>query len=268
MVDSRQSRSGPEFAARVALVTGGGSGIGRAASLLFAERGARVAVVDRDGEAATRVVAEIVLAGGEAVSIQADISVEADATRMASVAVDRFERIDYLLANAAIHGVGSVLTTTIDSWDEVLGVNLRGSFLSCRACLPHMLAAGGGAIVIVSSDSAVQTATDEASYATSKYGLIGLTRSIAVDFGSRGIRANVLVPGVTDTPGLHQVFASASQSSDAAVGRAAAMTPLRRIGEPREVAEAATFLCSERASFINGAMLLVDGGMTIAYPPG
>ncbi len=257
----------PEFRARVALATGGGSGIGRSASLLFAERGAQVVVVDRDGDAAARVVAEIVGAGGEALSIQADISVEADTMRMVSDAVERFDRLDYLFANAGIHGTGSVLSTTIDSWDEVLGINLRGSFLSCRACLPHMLEAGGGVIVITSSDSAVQTATEEASYATSKHALIGLTRSIAVDFGPRGIRANVLVPGVTNTPGLEEIFSSASQSSDSAVRHAAALTPLRRIGEPREVAEVVTFLCSDRASFINGATILVDGGLTIAYPP-
>jgi NAD(P)-dependent dehydrogenase (short-subunit alcohol dehydrogenase family) len=248
------------------LVTGGGSGIGRAASLLFAERGAQVAVVDRDGDAADRVVSEIVEAGGEAVSIPADISREADTKRMVSDAVDRFSRLDYLFANAGIHRTGSVVSTTIDSWDEVLGVNLRGSFLSSRACIPHLLEAGGGAIVITSSDSAVQTAADEAAYTTAKHALIGLARSIAVDFGPEGIRANVLIPGVTNTPGLHEIFSSGGRSPDSEIRHAAALSPLRRVGEPREVAEVAAFLCSDRASFITGAAILVDGGMTIAYP--
>ncbi len=256
-----------EFRGRVALVTGGGRGIGRSASLLFAQRGAQVVVVDRDGDAAGRVASEIVEAGGMALPIDADISQEADTERMVSVGAARFGRLDYLFANAAIYRDGSLLSSTVASWDEVLGVNLRGAFLSCRACIPHMLNVGRGAIVITSSDSVFQTAAREASYTTSKYALIGLARSIAVDFGRDGIRANVVVPGVTNTPGLREIFSSGGLSLEAEMSRAAAMSPLGRIGEPGEVAEVVTFLCSERASLVNGATILVDGGMTIAYRP-
>jgi 3-oxoacyl-[acyl-carrier protein] reductase len=233
--------------------------------LLFAERGARVVVVDRDGNSARRVASEIVEARGEALPIEADISGEADTTAMVADAIARFGRVDYLFANAGIHRAGSVLSTSLETWDEVLGTDLRGAFLSSRACIPSMLEAGGGAIVFTSSDSVVQTAGAEAAYTTAKHALIGLARSIAVDFGGAGIRANVVAPGVTDTMGLREVFSSGGRSPDAEIDHAATLIPLRRIGEPREIAEVVTFLCSDRASFVTGATVLVDGGMTVAY---
>lgn len=251
---------------RVVVVTGAGSGIGRAACLLFAKRGARTVVVDRDAHAAARVSEEITIAGGASFDVAADVADPRDVDRMASQVFVRFGRIDYLFANAAIHGSGSVLSTSIESWDEVVGVNLRGAFLSTRACLPYMLESGGGSIVITSSDSAIRTAADEAAYATSKYAVIGLARSIAVDFGWRGIRANVLLPGVTDTPGLRRILSTDGGSTEAGVAHAAGLTPMRRIATPQEPAEVVAFLCSDQASFINGAMIVVDGGMTIAYP--
>ena len=254
-----------EFRGRVAVVTGGGRGIGRSTSLLFAERGSRVVVVDRDGNAARQVASEIAGARGEALSIEADIAREADTIAMVSAAVARFGRIDFLFGNAGIHRAGTVLSSSIETWDEVLAIDLRGAFLSSRACIPAMLDAGGGAIVFTSSDSIVQTAAAEASYTTAKHGLVGLARSIAVDFGRAGIRANVVVPGVTDTEGLREVFSSGGRTPDVEIARAASLSPLGRIGKPREVAEVVTFLCSERASFVTGATILVDGGMTIAY---
>ncbi len=256
----------PEFRDRVVLVTGGGRGIGRSAALLFAERGARVVVVDRDGAAASQVAAEITSTGAEALALEVDISEEAGTIQMVSDAIDRFGRLDILFANAGTHATGTVVSTSIETWNEVIGINLLGTFLSTRACIPPMLQAGGGAIVITASDSVVQTADAEAAYTTAKHALVGLARSIAVDFGMAGIRANVVVPGVTDTPGLRTIFSTEERSIEDEIEHAATLSPLGRIGTPREIAQVAVFLCSDRASFMTGATVVVDGGMTIMYP--
>lgn len=222
-------------------------------------------VVDRDFEAADVVARSIADKGGSAFPVVADVSNEADSERMASTAVERLGRIDFLFANAAVHGVGTVSSTTVEDWDEVIAVNLRGPFLSSRFCLPHMIDSGGGVIVITSSDSTVTTGRSEPAYASSKFGVIGLVRSIAIDFGADGIRANAIVPGVTDTPGLRQVFSAVGESAEEAIKRAASLSPLGRIGAADEVAEAVVFLCSNRASLFTGATIVVDGGMTITY---
>jgi NAD(P)-dependent dehydrogenase (short-subunit alcohol dehydrogenase family) len=256
---------GGEFAGRVAIVTGGGSGIGRATAEVFAERGAAVAVVDWNGEAAATVAAAIRVAGGQAIPITADVGQEADVDRMAGAVVDAFGRIDILFANAAVHRFGSVLTTPPGDWDRMFAVNLRGAFLCARASLPSMIARGGGVIVGTSSDCAVRTCAQSVGYVASKLGLIGLMRSIAVDFGAQGVRANVVVPGVTDTPGLHRAYSAEGHDEATGIAKAAALSPLGRIGNARDVAETVAFLCSDRAAFITGATIVVDGGMTVTY---
>lgn len=254
-----------ELDARVAIVTGGGNGIGRASAELLAARGARVAVVDWKGEAAEAVAHGIETAGGRAIAITADAGSEADVDRAVRSTVEAFGRLDILFANAAIHRFGTVLTTTPADWDRMIGVNLRGPFLAARASLPHLIATGRGVIVATSSDCAVRTCSQSVGYVASKHGLIGLVRSIAVDFGSQGIRANVVVPGVTDTPGLHGWYSVEGHDPAAGIAKAAALSPLGRVGRPSDLAETVAFLCSDRAQYITGATIVVDGGMTVTY---
>lgn len=254
-----------EFAGKAALVTGGGSGIGRAAVEAFADRGAAVAVADWNGDAAEDVAAAIRRRGGHAVAVAGDVSDADDAARMARRTAEEFGRVDFLFANAGIHEFGTVTSTSIEAWDAIVAVNLRGAFLTSRSCLPFMVEGGGGVIVITSSDCAVRTSTEAAAYTAAKHGVIGLARSIAVDFGPQGVRANAVVPGVTDTPGLAAWYSVGDRTLEAGKAKAAELSPLGRVGSAREVAEAVVFLCSDRASFITGATIPVEGGMTVTY---
>ena len=238
-----------------ALVTGAGSGIGRAAALLFAEYGARVAAIDLDGERAAATAKEIEAAGGEAVSIACDVADEDAVAAAVAAAAEAFGRVSVAFNNAGTFHPADVAELDAADWRRVIDVNLTGVFHCLKHELRHMEPAGGGAIVNTASIWGLIGEYQQAAYVASKHAVIGLTRSVALDYATRGVRVNAIAPGVIRTAMTAVVPA---EVVDGLLRRQATA----RWGEPREVAEAAAWLCSEHASLVTGTVLTVDGGFT------
>jgi len=245
---------------KVGLVTGAGSGIGRETALCFAREGARVAVVDWNRKAADETTAQLADAGFEAESFEADVSDEDAVAAMVRAVVARFGRLDCASNNAAL-GAGFHPTTELDRarWDRCLAVTLTGVWLCMKHEIPAMLATGGGAIVNISSQSGIKGQVRQAAYAAAKGGVIALTKTAAAEFATRGIRVNSVAPGGIETPGIAAYFEANPGIRDATV----AVHAMRRLGRPREIADAVVWLCSDRASFVTGDVLIVDGGIAI-----
>jgi meso-butanediol dehydrogenase / (S,S)-butanediol dehydrogenase / diacetyl reductase len=244
------------FESRVSLVTGGGSGIGRAISQALASEGCQVAIVDREGERADRVAAEIEGAGGTAIAITSDV---ADGAAIEE-AVARTRRllgpVDLLVNNASEGKGDGVLEIDEATWDRDLAVALRGAFLCAKAVLPPMIERRHGVILNISSVNGL-TALGQEAYSAAKAGLISLTRSLAVRYGPDGIRANAIAPATIRTP----AWKARLEQDPSMFERLATWYPLRRIGEPEDVANAALFLASDEAAWISGIVLIVDGGL-------
>ncbi|MDN3024218.1 glucose 1-dehydrogenase [Streptomyces sp. S.PB5] len=239
------------------IVTGAGSGIGRAAALAFAAEGARVLVADLNVEGAQAVVKEIEEAGGTAVAVTGDLSEQAVVDQVAETAVERFGGVDVLVNNAGIMDRMSALADVDDAeWERVIRVNLTAPFLLTRAVLPHMLAAGKGTVVNTASEAGLRGSAAGAAYTASKHGIVGLTKSLAVMYRKQGIRANAIAPGGTLTGIVVDVDSAAH--GPAALG--AHFVNLGRVARPEEQAAAIVFLASDAASNINGAVLPVDDG--------
>ncbi len=246
---------------KVALVSGGATGVGGAASRLFAREGARVAVLDINAEQAERTVQAIREAGGEACAVIADVSQAAPVQAAVDAVLARWGRIDVLFNHAGSIVVKPFLDTTEDEWDRLMAVNVKSMYLVTRAVLPSMLAQGKGAIVCTSSISAVAGTPMEVLYDTTKGACHMFARAIAVEYRDRGIRCNAVCPGFIRTPhGLREVEALQKLGVD--VSDAALAVAQGRICEPEEVAAAALFLASDEASFVNGTHLFVDNGFT------
>ena len=248
---------------KLAIISGGATGMGGASSRLFAAEGATVAILDRNAAAAAATAAGIRAAGGKAESFVADVSDEGQV----QAAVARIERelgpARVLFNHAGTIVIKPFLETTVEEWDWLHAVNVRSMFLVTRAVLPGMIAAGGGSIVCTSSISAVAATPMEVLYDTTKGAVHMFARAIAVEFRDRGIRCNAVCPGFIRTPhGLREVDALGRMGVD--VSDAALAAQQGRIGEPEEVARAALFLASDEASFVNGARLFVDNGFTAA----
>lgn len=243
---------------------GEGIGNGRAAAVAYAREGGRVACVDFDPAAAGDTVAMIAAEGGEAVALQADVT-DPDAVDGAVAAtLARFGRIDVLHNNVGMNLPGGVVAASLEGWRRVLDVNLTSVFLACKAVLPVMERQGAGAIVNISSLAAIRwTGYPYASYYAAKAGVNQLTRSIAVEYAGKGIRANAILPGILDTPHVERQIAGYHGDDLAAMkARRAAMTPMGRQGDGWDVAWAAVYLASDEAKFVTGIELVVDGGQS------
>ncbi len=261
--------SAGRFAGRRIFVTGGATGIGRAAAERLAGEGARVAIADKRMADAEATALAITGAGGEAIALDCDVSLEPAVSAAVERAVDRFGGLDGVFANAGTAGAGWIHETELADWEAVLRVNLTGVFLTAKHTLPHLLQAGGGAIVTTGSIASfvVGPGGSAASYAASKGGVLQLTRQIAVDYADRGIRANCLCPGAVKTSlGAHVREDSAQQETPVPEGgrlpRSSFRSPMGRVSEPSEQAAVVAFLLSDDASFVTGSAVLADGGLT------
>ncbi len=247
---------------KVAVVTGGAAGIGRASAQKLCELGARVAILDRSAEAARAAVAELEKSGHVASYFLCDVSIESQVQAAIAATVARYGSLHILVSNAGIQTYGDVVTTAPELWDETMAVHVKGCFHATKHAIPAMLACGGGAIVIVSSVQSFTAVNNSVAYVAAKHALLGITRAIALDFASRKIRANCVCPGAIDTPMLRATADATGSPREMleAIGR---MHALGRIGCPEEVANAVAFLASDEASFITGTSLIVDGGLLV-----
>jgi len=248
------------FRGKTILVTGGGSGIGRAAALLFAAEGGRLVVVDRYEADAQETAARVERAGGEAIALGADVTRNTDCKAMVERALSAFGRLDVAFNNAGIGGSGFPLAEEEEiAFDEVVNVNLKGVFLSMKHEIPAMAKTGGGTIVNTASVAGLIGEPGISSYSASKHGVVGLTRTAALDYIRQGVRINAICPGATRTPLLEKWFQDPSVEAFVM-----ARHPIGRIGEPEEIARVALFLASEESSFVVGQAWAVDGGLTAA----
>lgn len=248
---------------KVAVITGGTDGIGKAIAVTFAKEGARIMMAGRDQKKG-QVALEEVRRFGEAAYFKGDVSDSSQVRRLVEATIQRYGRIDILINNAAVCPPGNVVTTSEETWDQVIGVNLRGVFLCSKYIIPHMQKTGGGAIVNIGSINSLMAMENEAAYDASKGGVLMLTRAMALDFAKAGIRVNCICPGAIETPMLK---ASLETSSDPRAARESltAKHPLRRTGTPDEVAQAALFLATDASSFVTGAVIPVDGGILAGW---
>ncbi|WP_431245556.1 SDR family NAD(P)-dependent oxidoreductase [Leifsonia xyli] len=247
------------LAGKSAIVTGGAGGIGRATSLAFAAEGARVAVVDLQQDAAEAVAQEIRAAGGEAIALGADVSAEPDVESVVAAAVEAFGGIDIAFNNAGIIRRTTAVETTVEEWDRVFGVNVRGVFLMCKHVVPVMAAAGAGSIINTGSGWGLKGGGQAISYCASKGAVVNMTRALAIDHGPQGIRVNSINPGDVNTGMLRDEARQLGQETGSFLAEAADR-PLRRMGEPSEIAAAVVWLASDESSYVTGTALVADGG--------
>jgi NAD(P)-dependent dehydrogenase (short-subunit alcohol dehydrogenase family) len=246
------------FAEKVALVTGGGSGIGRATALAFANEGAKVVIDDINVEGGEETLRMINSTGGEAIFVKADVSKAAEVEAMVQKAIETYGRLDCAFNNAGIgEQLKRVAKTTEDNWDRVMATNLKGVYLCMKYEVPHMLKQKKGAIVNTSSLAGLKGLSGQAAYVASKHGVVGLTKSAAIEYATLGIRINAICPGVINTPLIAPNMKDRPHVEKGYID----MEPIGRLGRPEEIASAVLWLCSDEASFVVGSVFSVDGGV-------
>lgn len=248
---------------KVALITGAAGGIGRRTAELFAAEGAKVMIADVADEAGQAAAKEIEAGGGTAAYVHADVSRATDVEAMVRATVDRFGALHVLMNNAGVFHPddGSVLDTSEEAWDRTMAINLKGVFFGCKYGIPALLASGGGSLINVASFVALMgAAVSQIAYTASKGGVLSMTREIAVEFARRGIRANAICPGPIETPLMADLLRDQERRA-----RRLVHIPVGRFGQTEEIARAALFLASDESSYMTGAALVVDGGITAAY---
>ncbi len=247
-----------EFDGKVALVTGGSSGIGRAASIAYAGRGAKVVVADVDAQGGEETVGMIREAGGEAAMVQADVSIASQVQAMVDGTVGLYGRLDFAFNNAGVAGRDIARTSDYseDDWDRVIGINLKGVWLCMKAQIPQMVRQGGGAIVNTASVAGLVGIIGTCAYIAAKHGVAGLTKAAALEYADAGIRVNAVAPGYIRTPLYEAILDQLPGYEDRVVAR----HPLGRLGTPEEIADAVVWLSSEASSFVTGHVMPVDGG--------
>ena len=242
---------------KVALITGGGSGIGRATALLFAREGAKVLVADYNAEGGERTVKTIKEAGGTAIFHAADVSNPQDVDGLMHKVVETYGRLDCAFNNAGIEGQGGETPEcSLDNWNRVIAINLTGVFLCMKYEIPLMLKHGGGSIVNTASAAGLVGLAGGSAYVAAKHGVAGLTKTAALEFAQKGIRVNAVCPGFIRTPMVERVLDKGTFSEE----QIFAAEPMHRMGKPEEIAEAVLWLCSDASSFVTGLPMPVDGG--------
>jgi NAD(P)-dependent dehydrogenase (short-subunit alcohol dehydrogenase family) len=245
---------------KIALVTGGASGIGRAAAIIFAREGASVVIADINEDAGHATVELVAKSGGKAIFVRADVTIERDIESMVAGAMKRFGRLDAAFNNVGHPGYQcDAHETTAEQWDHVASIDLRATWLSVKYEIPAMLTSGGGAIVNTATAGVMHVVPHMAAFTAFKHGIVGLTKSVARDYAARNIRANVLCPGATATPMLLGWLPKLGMTIET-MGSA---IPMGRMARPEEQAEAAVWLCSPRSSYVTGVVIPVDGGGTL-----
>lgn len=248
------------IADRVAVVTGSGAGIGRETATRFAEEGAAVVVADVDTSGGEETVEMIESDGGEAVFVETDVTEDVEVTEMVDTAVETFGSLDFACNNAGIEGATKPLVEQTDEmWESVMAVNITGVFQGMRAQIPAMLETGGGAIVNTASIAGIRGFLNLSPYVASKHGVIGATKTAALEWSKEGIRVNAVCPGVIET----EMVARTREQDPENIEQVIAGTPIGRLGQPAEIAAAAVWLCSEDASFVTGESLVVDGAFSV-----
>jgi len=250
-----------KLSGKVAIVTGAAAGIGAASAVLFAQEGAAVVVTDIDAEGVQRTARNIQEQGAQTVALAADVSRSADVQQVVNLAIERFGRIDILFNNAGIVPVGRIDKTSEAQWDLAMAVNVKSIYLFAHAVLPRFQQQGGGVILNTASATALRAVPDRACYTATKAAVIGLTKSMALDYVRENIRVNCLCPGTVDTPSLRQRIDAYDNPVDARQ-RFIARQPMGRFGTSAEIAAAALYLVSDESSFITGAALAIDGGLS------